>query len=447
MSLYDRNYNRMPDGTIKQINPFNNTEVWCVPERGRNNAVIVLPPDAPEPLARRHPEDYCHFCETQYVNCPPEKTRSYKDDKGKWKTADRLPAGKLDDRYAEFRRVGNLFEIVTYDYWVKNYGYRMSETNVKWMDSYLTSNAGLNHVLNVLRIKLEKLGVDFDSLSLEEKLERVEPFFGGCHELIIGKRHYHKNAKYRHDLASSGSLSDEEHYHYVKLVIEAMNDISEQNPYVRYISVFQNWLKPAGASFEHLHKQIVALDEWSVQMEREVIELRKNSNLYNEAAVNFSIYNDLMIAENDYAIAFAEIGHRFPTVAIYSKSQNSRPFEHTDKEVRGMSDLNHAIHRALGNLTSCNEEWYYAPFDSIYSMPWRILIKLRLHTPAGFEGNTKIYINPISPSLLRDELVASLAAKRDKGEIARSIRIGEEVSRAPNPLKYYLGPKKARLFE
>ncbi|MDW8464688.1 MAG: DUF4921 family protein [Chloroherpetonaceae bacterium] len=25
----------MPDGTVKQINPFNGTEVWSVPGRGR----------------------------------------------------------------------------------------------------------------------------------------------------------------------------------------------------------------------------------------------------------------------------------------------------------------------------------------------------------------------------------------------------------------------------
>jgi galactose-1-phosphate uridylyltransferase len=104
-----------------------------------------------------------------------------------------------------------------------------------------------------------------------------------------------------------------------------------------------------------------------------------------------------MIAENAYAVAFAEIGQRYPTIAIYSKSANIRPYEHRDKEIRGMSDLIHAVHTTIGPLTSCNEEWYYSPVDSIHNMPWRVLIKLRLHTPAGFEGNTKIYINPYRP--------------------------------------------------
>ena len=28
-------YNIMPDGTVKQVNPFTGTEVWAVPGRGR----------------------------------------------------------------------------------------------------------------------------------------------------------------------------------------------------------------------------------------------------------------------------------------------------------------------------------------------------------------------------------------------------------------------------
>ena len=39
------------------------------------------------------------------------------------------------------------------------------------------------------------------------------------------------------------------------------------NRYARYVVVFQNWLKPAGASFDHLHKQLVAVDERGAQAE------------------------------------------------------------------------------------------------------------------------------------------------------------------------------------
>ena len=412
-------------------------------ERGRK-PVINSEPEFPEKLFKREPEDYCHFCEDNYIYTPPEKARVTKDKYGKWKKTYYIDAGELEKEYAEFRRVGNLFEIVTFDYWHKNYGYKMSDEVLAWQDKYLSSKEGMKHIMNVLGLKMKMMGMDFDNMPIEERVEKTAPFFGGCHELIIGKRHYCDGAQYLHQICSSGSLTPDEHFEYMKLVVETIVDISVQNPYIRYVSVFQNWLRPAGASFDHLHKQLVGLDEWGVQINHEVKELIKNPNLYNELAANLAIYNDFVIAENDYAIAFSELGHRFPTVAIYSKSPNSRPFEHTDREIRGMSDIVHAIHCALTNQTTCNEEWYYAPFDCVYNSPWRILIKLRIHNPAGFEGNTKIYINPVSPETLRNAVVEKLLEKREAGYIGKKIRIGEEVSKKPNPLLYYKGNSRLK---
>jgi galactose-1-phosphate uridylyltransferase len=445
MSSYDRLYHRMPDGTVKHINPFNGTEVWSVAERGRKPA-INRPPEEKTPLVPHEPEDWCHFCEAQYNFTPPEKARVYRNREGKWFKSYHIPAEELSEQSAEFRRVGNLFEIVTYEYWKKNYNYRMNESIRSWKDSYLSSTAGFEHVMNILSLKKRMMGVDFDRLSIEEKIETSDPFFGGCHELLIGKRHYIPGARFQHELWSSGEMTEDEHFQYMKLAVDTIVDIYQQNPFVRNISVFQNWLKPAGASFEHIHKQLVGLDEWGVQMEREIRELIKNPNIYNEFAVNFAIYNSQLIAENDFAIAISEIGHRFPTIAVYSKSDRNRPFEHADEEIRGMSDLVHAVHCALSSQTSCNEEWYYTPFDSIYNTPWRVLIKLRINTPAGFEGNTKIYINPISPDKLAQEMVEALARVRDEGGINRDIRIGFEVVRRPNPLNYYKGNSNVKSF-
>ena len=66
----------------------------------------------------------------------------------------------------------------------------------------------------------------------------------------------------------------------------------------------------AGASPDHLPKQLVALDEWGVSVEREISLVRQNPNIYNELVVNFSGHSNFVIAENDYAVALAEIGHR-----------------------------------------------------------------------------------------------------------------------------------------
>ena len=430
----------MPDGTIKQINPFTRTEVWTVPGRGNKPLTNEIPKNA-QRIERHSPEDYCNFCEANYLNTPPEKARVIRTNKG-YEVAEHLHASEYGNTKPIFRRVPNLFEIVTMDYWRLNHNYELSPRNRRWKQEYLSTEAGFNHVRNMLALKLRLSGYSEErlgALTREDVYNLSDPFFGGGHELVVASRHYKENAEYDVQLYSSGEMTPEERAEYCRFTIQATQDIYANNRYVRYVSVFQNWLAPAGASFDHLHKQLVALDEWGVSVEEEIDLIRENPNIYTEQVVNFAAYSNFTFAENDYAIALADIGHRYPCVAVYSKSPHARPNEHTDEEVRGFSDLVHAVHAAMGPQIACNEEWYYTPRDALVKMPWHILIKWRTNNPAGFEGGTKIYINPISPIALRDKLVPRLYELRNAKKIA-PFRIAEECQLVPNCLKYYATP-------
>jgi galactose-1-phosphate uridylyltransferase len=430
----------MPDGTIKQINPFTRTEVWTVPGRGMKPLTNEIPQGARR-IERRVPEDYCNFCEANHFITPPEKSRLVSTAKG-YELLEHLPAAEYRNTRPLFRRVPNLFEIVTADYWRLNHGYELSPRNRRWKQEYLATEDGFNHVRNILLLKLRLLGHTEDrlqALSRQDVYNMSDAFFGGGHELIVAGRHYSDGAEYDVQLCSSGELSPEEHAEYFRFTIQATNDIYANNRYVRYVSVFQNWLAPAGASFDHLHKQLVALDEWGVSVEEEIDMVRNNPNIYNEQVVNFAAYSNFTFAENDHAIALADVGHRYPTVAVYSKSAHARPIEHDDRELRGFSDLVHAVHAAMGPQIACNEEWYYTPRDAVVKMPWHILIKWRTNNPAGFEGGTKIYINPVSPIALRDKMVPRLYELRNAKKIA-PFRIAEECELVPNCLKYHSSP-------
>ncbi|MFQ5763286.1 MAG: DUF4921 family protein, partial [Candidatus Bathyarchaeia archaeon] len=388
---------------------------------------------------RKEREDYCSFCETRYFETPPEKSRFVKRD-GWYEKLDRIAPDRYFDTVAEFRRVGNLFEIVSIDYWRKNYGYRMTSAMAQWRDEYLANPRGLKHVIDVLDYKMRQQGKsenEIEKITTEEKVSMAEAFFGGGHELIIARPHLKSGAEWDIDLFSSGHMTPEQHYQYFKFTIDAQREILENNHYVRYISVFQNWLRASGASFDHLHKQLVALDDWGSSIERQIRMLREDPNVFNERGANFAAYHNLIFAENDQAIAFVGIGHRFPTIEIYSRSQAGRPSEHSDEEIRGISNLVHTCHAAVGSEISHNEEWYYTPVDAISKMPWHVLIKLRINVPAGFEGGTSIYLNPLTPVDLRDKLVPRLYELRDRG-IVIDLRIAEECQVHPNPLKYYL---------
>lgn len=431
-------YNVMPDGTVKQVNPFTGTEVWAVAGRGRKPITNEQRAE-PRPLDHRVPEDYCSFCPTRYYETPPERSRLILN-AGQWERRDYLPPDQYLNSVAEFRRVGNMFEIVTLDYWRKNYAYKMAAQRLKWKEEYLANPAGLKHITAIVRYKLLQEGKteeQIEKMPLAERLAVADAFFGGSHEMIIARRHYRDRAATEGELYSSGEMTLEEHFRYFKFTIEALSDIVTTNRYVRYVSVFQNWLRQAGASFDHLHTQLVALDEWGASIENQIGMLRSDPNAFNQYGANFAAHHNLIFAENDHAIAFAGIGHRYPTIEIYSRSHSGRPTEHTDEELRGVANLVHACHAAMGAQISCNEEWYYTPFDAVYKMPWHILIKWRVNVPAGFEGGTSIFINPMTPIDLRDRLVPRLYQLRDENRIDRC-RIAEECRVDPNPLKYYL---------
>lgn len=435
----------MADGTIKQINPFTDNEVWSVPGRagkpGSNGHALPA-----VPLRPGDETSFCAFCTDRLFETPPEKSRLIRNHDGSFHRVDHIHPAEMEHHIADhtpwlFRRVPNLFEIVTVDYWKKNYNYFLAPQNLAWKEMYLSDEAGLRHIHEILRYKLHASGVSdakIEAIPEEDLFDMSDAFFGGGHELIIAAPHFLPGATNASELFSSGDMSPEEHYQYLRFTIDAMRDIFASNRYIRYISVFQNWLAPAGASFDHLHKQLVGIDDWGASIRHQVDMLRQDPNIFNELGANLAGMQNLIFAENDHAIAYAGIGHRHPTLEIFSKSYFSRPYEHSDEEVRAVSDLIHACHAASGSHISSNEEWYYTPVDAVYQMPWHVLIKWRVNTAAGFEGGTSIYINPIAPLELRDRVVTNLYHLRNEGKISGNIRIAEECEIRPNPLRYYL---------
>ncbi|WP_197721380.1 DUF4921 family protein [Arachnia propionica] len=426
----------MADGTVKQVGPLTGTEVWTVP--GRGNRPLGLQRPEPHPIDETAHGTHCAFCEQRYLETPPEKARVVRSG-DEWETLMELPAEKLFTTTAEFRCVPNLFEILSFDYWRANYGFELPESAARHQRAYLASPEGLEHVLRVAETKLRASGHgtgQVAAMTREQRLEAASGFFGGGHDVIIARRHFVDGAVDDTQLAGSGTLTPEEHEKFIAFTIDSVRRSYENNRYARYVTVFQNWLKPAGASFDHLHKQLVAIDERGVQHEVALARLRQDPNLFNEVGPNYAGYHNLIVAENDHAVAFAGFGHRYPTLEIYSCSEFSDPWEQTAEEVRGMSDLIHAMHAATGVDVACNEEWHYRPIDVALPMPWRVMLKWRVSTLAGFEGATKIYLNTISPVMLRDRVVEKLLALREAGRLAPGIRIATETRCRPNPLRY-----------
>ena len=110
---------------------------------------------------------------------------------------------------------------------------------------------------------------------------------------------------------------------------------------------------------------------------------------------------------------------------IWSTSALDQPWRMTHEEIGAVADLLHAMHVAVGPHVPCNEEWHHRPVGVGVPVPWRVNLKLRVSTLAGFEGGTKIYVNTISPAALAARLLPELFRARSAGRIA-PMDLGEE---------------------
>lgn len=416
---------RLPDGTVKQVGPLTGTRVWTVP--GRANRPLSSPRDASRRLAPGEERRLCAFCSDRYFETTPEKSRLVGPD---FVELRHVPAHELDDSTAEFRRFGNLFEIVSAEYWRENHGFRQPASVVEWAQEYLSHPVGRAHIEKLAEIRSAASGVE---QSLEEA---ALDLLGGSHDVIVARRHVVDGAEYDDQLVSSGLLTPDEHGAYFAFTVASLADIQAAQPFASHVAVFQNWLRPAGASFEHLHKQLVAIDEHGPQVDRELRMLASDRLLYQHRILDLAVEEGLVVAAVDGAVAVAGVGHRYPAFEVFSTAAENLPQEHSPKGVRAVSDLVHALHAATGVHVPTNEEWHYRPPQAPWPMPWRIVLKWRISNPAGFEGGTKVYVNTIDPWELRRRAIASLTDLRDAGALAPGIRIGDECTPADARLHY-----------
>ncbi|MGC9046545.1 MAG: galactose-1-phosphate uridylyltransferase [Minisyncoccia bacterium] len=223
----------------------------------------------------------------------------------------------------------------------------------------------------------------------------------GVHDLIITSNHNKNFAQQTLQHSFLVLLAFRERYKQV------MN-----NSCISYISIFHNWGREAGATIYHPHYQLIAIPV----IPPNILHYLNGSKRYfvkNKRCVHCDIianekkHKIRILYENKSAIVIAPYVSKEPfELRIYPKKHNSF-FEETPDNI--LYDIADALYYALNKIEKKLKKPDYnffintAPvkYKSKFSFyHWFIEIIPKLNIDAGFELNTGIEINTISPEMV-----------------------------------------------
>lgn len=208
----------------------------------------------------------------------------------------------------------------------------------------------------------------------------------------------------------------------------------ERDPQLRYVLIFKNHGKEAGASLRHPHEQIIATTIIPNELKNK-LEYAKEHYTNGEGCIwcrqldqlylyETTIWNpdgsvfletrkgDRIVTENPHFVAFIPFAARMPYEIHILPKYHQYSFIETNKEQRYalahiMKVVLAKVYKLLGN-PSYNYYFHSAPnlniaprkgqFNTIRSdFHWHIEIMVRTSIAAGFEQGSGIYINSIDP--------------------------------------------------
>lgn len=189
----------------------------------------------------------------------------------------------------------------------------------------------------------------------------------------------------------------------------------KKDPRFRYILVFKNFGKEAGASLSHPHSQLIATPIVPKRVKEELMGSKWYYEYRERCAWCDTINQEIdsgkrIVEQNESFLAIAPFASRFPFELIILPFRHSPDFEEiTAKERELLAELMLTVFKKMAkglNNPSYNFMLHTAPCR--YPRPgywqtiekdyhWHIEIMPRLVKQGGFEWGTGFYINPTPP--------------------------------------------------
>ncbi|KAF2955214.1 galactose-1-phosphate uridylyltransferase [Marinitoga sp. 38H-ov] len=222
----------------------------------------------------------------------------------------------------------------------------------------------------------------------------------GYHEVIIETPNHDSKIAY---------MNYSEVEEIVWAYLNRFNDIKKDKK-IKYIQIFKNYGRSAGASLSHPHSQLIATPIIPIFIEDEIKGAKKFYNIKNKCIFCSIIEqekneNIRIVEENDTFLSLEPFAPRFPYETwIIQKKHNSNFGSINSKDVKDFSSiLKNTLLRLnvlLGDIPY-NYMIHTSPFDILNNSyyHWHLEIIPRLTNAAGFEWGSGFFINSVSPEV------------------------------------------------
>jgi UDPglucose--hexose-1-phosphate uridylyltransferase len=260
-----------------------------------------------------------------------------------------------------------------------------------------TKKDGCGWNLRVIKNKFAALSTEGDlkrhDINIYDAMQGI-----GAHEVVIESPDHSKNiALYDNKTVENVVWSYCDRYKALR-----------EDTRLKYISVFRNHGKTAGASLAHPHSQIVATPIIPQRVWQKVAGVAQYLEYREKCAYCDIIQTELtskgrLISENGKFVALTPFASRSPFEVWIIPKAHSSCFAYMNRfEVGEFADI---LRDTMLRLYTCLDDPPYnyslitAPCDTdkLDNFHWHLEIVPRLTTPAGFELGTSIYINVTPP--------------------------------------------------
>jgi len=173
---------------------------------------------------------------------------------------------------------------------------------------------------------------------------------------------------------------------------------------VKYISIFKNRGRDAGASLTHTHSQIVALPMIPPNISKEIAAISSSSFCLYCNIIDRERISARFILENDSWMAIAPFYSIAPYETwILSKGHSSNLRNLNGEQLNDLAAILREILKRTKELLS-DPDYNFM----MYQLPANYHLNVRIHPAltkiAGFERSTGVYINPVPPEQAAKEL-------------------------------------------